>query len=185
VPGAWALYLLLTGVGYMCVEIGLVARTELVIGNPLYAVAINLAVFLVFNAVGSVLQDRAGATTPAVLAVLAVLGVGWGIGATALLARFALSAPLLVKAVLVALAVAPPGIALGRFYPFAVGELLRAGRGAAVPATYGLTTLASVLGSTLATALMIELGFVRVITLGAAAYVAACAVAIGGGARQG
>ena len=32
-PGAWVAYLWLTGIGYMCAEIGLIARTELFVGN--------------------------------------------------------------------------------------------------------------------------------------------------------
>jgi hypothetical protein len=55
-----------------------------------------------------------------------------------------------------------------------------AGRGEAIPATYGLTTLSSVWGSALASALMIEMGFSRVIALGAAAYLCACLVALVG-----
>jgi len=178
VPLSWALYLLLTGVGYMCVEIGLIAKTELFIGNPLYAVAVNLTVFLVFNALGSLLEDRAaGQGSPWVLLGFALGGIAWGLGATALSTRFLLSVPLAAKVALVALAVSPAAVALGRFYPHAVGRLVHAGRSEAIPATYGLTTLSSVWGSTFAAALMIEIGFSRVIALGGAAYLCACVVA--------
>ncbi|MEQ1508259.1 MAG: hypothetical protein ABMB14_38870, partial [Myxococcota bacterium] len=89
---------------------------------------------------------------------------------------YALSAPLPLKAVLVVVAVGPAGAALGTFYPYAVAQLAAEGRSLAVPATYALTTLSSVLGSAFATTAMIDLGFVRVIGLGAAAYLLAGAI---------
>ena len=172
VPFPWIAYLWVTGVGYMCVEIGLVARTELFVGNPLYAVALNLAVFLVASAAGSWFSEkRTGG--PLELAVAASLAVGWGLVATKLVTAWFLSVPLILKAVLVAIAVGPAGFALGMFYPFAVKRLTAEGRALAVPATYALTTLSSVLGSAFATTAMIDLGFVRVIVLGALAYLVA------------
>jgi spermidine synthase len=176
VPAAWILYLALTGIGYMCAEIGLIARTELFVGNPLYAVAINLAVFLVSSAAGSFLSERLKGG-PLVLASLAVSGIAWGIATTTLLDHYALSIPLFLKVGGVALAVGPAGAALGAFYPHAVSELVKEGRGTAIPGTYALTTLSSVMGSAFATTAILELGFSRIIGLGAIAYVLAGAVA--------
>ena len=176
VPAPWVAYLLLTGIGYMCVEIGLIARTELFVGKPLYAVALNLAVFLVASAAGSFAGER-GRLSPAWIALLTLLAVGWGHVATGLLTAQGLSWPLAAKALGVAVAVGPAGMALGTFYPFAVGELVRTGRVLAVPGTYALTTLSSVLGSAFAMTAIIELGFSRVIGLGAGSYVLACGIA--------
>jgi hypothetical protein len=175
VPFPWIAYLWVTGIGYMCVEIGLVARTELFVGNPLYAVALNLAVFLVSSAAGSYASERRTAG-PLELAIGAAVAVGWGLLATHYVTAWFLSVPLVLKAVLVAVAVGPAGFALGMFYPFAVSRLTAEGRAMAVPATYALTTLSSVLGSAFATTAMIDLGFVRVIVLGAMAYLVAGAI---------
>jgi hypothetical protein len=177
VPAAWVGYLLLTGIGYMCVEIGLIARTELFVGKPLYAVALNLAVFLVASAAGSFAGEKRR-LAPGWIALLTLLAVGWGQLATGQLTQHGLSLPLVVKALGVALAVGPAGMALGTFYPYAVGELVRSGRAAAVPATYALTTLSSVLGSAFAMTAIVELGFSRVIGLGAVTYALACCVAV-------
>jgi len=58
VPWPWVAYFLVAGVSYMCVEIGLMAKSELFLGSPLYAIAVVLALFLVSNGVGAYLQDR-------------------------------------------------------------------------------------------------------------------------------
>ncbi|MCA9572746.1 MAG: hypothetical protein KC656_33130, partial [Myxococcales bacterium] len=179
VPAIWVGYLLLTGIGYMCVEIPLIAKTELFIGNPLYAVSINLATFLVFNAVGAALQDEKRImASPVHLIAGVVLSVIWGVVLANLSASSLLSVPLPIKAVGVAIIVAPAGIVLGTFYPYCVGRIVEAGRGACVPMTYGLTTLSSVLGSAFAMTAIINLGFTNVILLGTVLYVLAVGVSL-------
>ncbi|MEZ4241536.1 MAG: hypothetical protein R3F59_36385 [Myxococcota bacterium] len=182
VPLPWVAYLLVSGVGYMAVEIGLIAKTELFVGNPLYAVALNLALFLVASAVGAALQDRwRDQRAPVRLVAFAVAGIVWGLLGARLCNAWLVGAPMVIKAVALAVAVVPTGIALGAFYPYAVERLVGEGRPGAVPMSYALTTLSSVLGSSLAIAAMIDLGFTRVILVGAALYVVAGAIAF---ARQ-
>ncbi|MEZ4238616.1 MAG: hypothetical protein R3F59_21190 [Myxococcota bacterium] len=184
VPLAWIGYLFASGIGYMCVEIGLIAKTELFVGNPLYAVALNLATFLVASACGAALQDRyRERTTPAVLAALAVGGVVWGLLAARACNTWLIGVPLPVKALALALAVFPPGMALGAFYPYCVARLVGEGRADAVPMSYGLTTLASVLGSSFAMTAIINLGFTRVIAIGVLGYVVASSIAFARGLR--
>ncbi|MCB9676933.1 MAG: hypothetical protein H6737_17590 [Alphaproteobacteria bacterium] len=179
VPAVWVGYLLLTGVGYMCVEIPLIAKTELFIGNPLYAVSINLATFLVFNAIGSYLQDEfkimRGAASLAVGVVFAVL---WGVGLATFMTSTLLSVALPLKAIGVALIVLPAGVVLGTFYPYCVSKLVAGDQGATVPMTYGLTTLSSVLGSAFAMAAIINLGFTNVMILGTVLYIGAAGVSL-------
>jgi hypothetical protein len=169
VPAIWGGYLLVSGVGYMLVEIGLIAKTELFVGNPLYAVAVNLASFLLANAVGAWLYDR---YTPPPLVLIAATGFGvvWGLGAVAICNGFLLSIPLPIKVLAVMVAVFPVGAALGAWYPQCVSRLNATGWRQSIPMTYGLTTLASVLGSTMAMTLIIDLGFTNVIGLGSIAY---------------
>jgi hypothetical protein len=179
VPPLWFAYLLTSGVGYMCVEIGLIAKTELFVGNPLYAVALNLAVFLIANAVGALLQDNIGLMRSGTWLIGATLvSVAWGVGAVEVLNATLLSMPLMLKAVGVLIAVFPAGLVLGTFYPYCVAQLVAAGKGPTVPMTYGLTTLASVLGSSFAMTAIIDLGFSRVIAIGAVCYVAAGVLAL-------
>ncbi|MEZ4319393.1 MAG: hypothetical protein R3F61_17900 [Myxococcota bacterium] len=179
VPAVWVGYLLLTGIGYMCVEIPLIAKTELFIGNPLYAVSINLATFLVFNAVGSFLQDEYKIMKgPPYLVGAVVLSVIWGVVLANFSASTLLSVALPLKALGVAVIVFPAGVTLGCFYPYCVSKLVGSDQGASIPMTYGLTTLSSVLGSAFAMAAIINLGFTNVIALGTVLYVAAVGLSL-------
>ncbi len=178
VPLPWLVYFGAAGIGYMCVQIGLIAKTELFIGNPLYAVAVNLAAFLIANALGALIQDRyRDQNRPAVLAILTVLAIGWGVLLAGICGTQLLSAPFLLKIVGVAITVFPPAMALGAWYPFGVHALVGSGKEAAVPITYALSTLSSVLGSVFAMTAIINLGFTTVIGLGAVGYAVAGVVA--------
>lgn len=172
VPPRWALYLLLSGVGYMCVQIPLIAKTELLVGNPLYAVSVNLAVFLIFNALGAGVFERRPKLPPIWLALAVGAAAAWGLVSMSYSIEALLSTPLIVKAFFVAVFVGPVAFVMGMFYPWCVTELTRAEQAGAVPMTYGLTTLASVLGSAFAMAAVINLGFTTVIALGVVLYTA-------------
>ena len=171
VPWPWVLYFFVTGVSYMCVEIGLIAKTELFLGSPLYAVAVILALFLASNGLGAYLKHRLLAfRSPATLVLPAVAAVAWGAIAAHLCSARLLSLPLVLKILCVALCVGPAGTFLGMFYPFGVAGVVEAGRHSAVPATYALATLSSVWGAAWAMTSMTNLGFSVVILIGAAGY---------------
>jgi hypothetical protein len=175
VPWPWVLYFFVTGVSYMCVEIGLIAKTELFLGSPLYAAAVILALFLAGNALGAYLQDRLRAFRgPATLLlpglVAAIAAIAWGVLATHLGNAHLLSLPLPLKILCVALSVAPAGLFLGMFYPLGVERVVAAGHRAAVPATYAMATLSSVWGASWAMTAITNLGFSAVILMGASGY---------------
>jgi len=159
----------------MCVEIGLIAKTELFLGSPLYAVAVILALFLASNGLGAYLQDRLrvfrGPVMQALPGMIATIAaVAWGVLATHLCNAHLLSLPLPIKIFCVALSVGPAGTFLGMFYPFGVERVVEAGHRAAVPATYAMATLSSVWGSAWAMTAITNLGFSAVILMGAAGY---------------
>jgi hypothetical protein len=171
VPWPWVLYFFAAGVSYMCVEIGLIAKTELFLGSPLYAVAVILALFLLSNGLGAYLRDRERVFRGlATLVLLAVAAIAWGFLATHLCNARLLSLPLPLKILCVALGVGPAGTFLGMFYPFGVERVVTAGRRAAVPATYAMATLSSVWGASWAMTAITNLGFSAVILMGAAGY---------------
>ncbi len=172
VPWPWLLYFFVAGVSYMCVEIGLIAKTELFLGSPLYAVAVILALFLASNGLGAYLQDRLRVFHgPATLALPTVAAIAWGVLATNLCNARLLLLPLPLKIICVVLCVVPAGTFLGMFYPFGVERVVEAGRRAAVPATYAMATLSSVWGASWAMTAITNLGFSAVILMGAAGYV--------------
>jgi len=171
VPWPWALYFFAAGLSYMCVEIGLIAKAELFLGSPLYAVAVILALFLASNGVGALLQDRLRVFRgPATLVLPTVAAIAWGVLATHLCNARLLSLPLPLKILCVAFSVVPAGTFLGMFYPFGVERVVEAGRRGAVPATYAITTLSSVWGAAWAMTAITNLGFSPVILMGAAGY---------------
>jgi hypothetical protein len=171
VPWPWVLYFFVAGVSYMCVEIGLIAKTELFLGSPFYAVAVILALFLASNGLGAYLQDRLRVLRdPAMLVLPAVAAIAWSVLATHLCNARLLSLPLPLKLLGVALSVAPAGTFLGMFYPFGVERVVAAGRRPAVPATYAMATLSSVWGASWAMTAITNLGFSTVILMGAAGY---------------
>jgi hypothetical protein len=179
VPWPWVLYFFLAGVSYMCVEIGLMAKAELFLGSPLYAVAVILALFLASNGLGAYLVDRHRVFRGfATLVPLTVLAIAWGALATYLCNARLLSLPLPIKILCVLLAVMPAGMLLGMFYPFGVRRVVGAGRLSAVPATYAMSTLSSVWGASWAMTAVTNLGFSTVILLGAAGYALTGAVAL-------
>ena len=173
VPWPWALYFFVAGLSYMCVEIGLIAKAELFLGSPLYAVAVILALFLASNGAGALLHDRLRVRVswgPATLVLPAVAAIAWGVLATHLCNARLLSLPLPLKILCVAVSVVPAGTFLGMFYPFGVERVVEAGRRAAVPATYAIATLSSVWGASWAMTAITNLGFSAVILMGAAGY---------------
>jgi hypothetical protein len=171
VPWPWVLYFFAAGVSYMCVEIGLIAKTELFLGSPLYAVAVILALFLASNGLGAYLEHRVHVLRgPVTLVLPAVAAIVWGVVATHLCKAHLLSLTLPLKIVCVALGVTPAGTFLGMFYPFGVERVVESGRRPAVPATYALATLSSVWGSAWAMTAITNLGFSAVILIGAAGY---------------
>ncbi len=171
-PWPWVLYFYVAGLSYMCVEIGLIAKAELFLGSPLYAVAVILALFLASNGLGAYLQDRLRVFRgPATLVLPTVAAIAWGVLGTHLCNAHLLSLPLPLKILCAALCVVPAGTFLGMFYPFGVARVVEAGHRAAVPATYVMATLSSVWGSAWAMTAITNLGFSAVILMGAAGYV--------------
>jgi hypothetical protein len=171
VPWPWVLYFFVAGLSYICVEIGLIAKAELFLGSPLYAVAVILALFLASNGLGAYLQDRLRVFRgPAMLVPPTVAAVAWGVLATHLCNARLLSLPLPIKIFCVALSVVPAGTLLGMFYPLGVKSVVDAGHRAAVPATYAMATLSSVWGASWAMTAITNLGFSAVILMGAAGY---------------
>ncbi len=176
-PIGWLSYFFVSGISYMGVQIGLIGKVELFVGNPLYAVAVILACFLVANGIGAYLQERLGIMKGAVtLALVSAVTIVWGVLCVELLNSYLLSIPMILKVLAVAIAVMPCGIALGMYYPFGVQTLVKMGRESTVPITYGAATLSSVLGSSLAVTILPNFGFSTIIIFGAVGYVSVALV---------
>ncbi|MDP8224762.1 MAG: hypothetical protein P9L99_15490 [Candidatus Lernaella stagnicola] len=176
-PSGMMIYLIVTGFCYMLVEIAYMARLELFLENPLYSMALLLTIFLLTNAIGSLLYNRYQRRLPMTFVPLVAAVV---VSATIFLLKALivsrLDMPLPLKLLLAVAVVSPTGVVLGFFYPYVVTWLHRHDRADAVPVTYALSTLSSVAGATYAMTMIINWGYTNIMWQAVAGYVLLAAV---------
>lgn len=171
-PAPWLMYFLVSGIAYMCIEIGLMAKMELFLGSPLYAVAVILAIFLIANGVGAYLQDKYGTMRgPKTLVFFTTISVLWALLLATFCNTYLLSVFFPLKLVMVAITVFPAGTVLGMYYPFGVSRLVGDGYRESVPATYAIATLSSVAGSSFAMTVIVNVGFSTIVMAGLVGYI--------------
>ncbi|HTC24746.1 MAG TPA: hypothetical protein VK688_10300, partial [Gemmatimonadales bacterium] len=185
--GCWSYlaYFAGLGLGFIMIEITLLQRFTLFLGEPIYAFAVVLGSLLVFTGAGAYLGERLsrragggiGVALTAAIAVLAVTAVG-------MLHVFDMTLGLGLpwRVIISAALVAPLGIALGM--PFPLG-LVAVGAGAPtlVPWAWGVNGFFTVIGSVLAMILGMLFGFSTVLVVAGACYVM-CFLAFRMGAWQ-
>ena len=162
------------------IEIALLQRFALFLGQPAYALAAILASLLVFTGFGSALSGRLArdprrALRVVVLAVPVVLAItslatGWMFDA-------ALGWPFAMRVVLAMVLLGPLGIVLGMPFPTGL-RALPEGAAALVPWAWGVNGFFTVIGSVLAMILGMALGFRAVLILAAFCYAIAWSAAI-------
>jgi spermidine synthase len=165
------LYMAATGTGFMCLEIPLIQRFILVLGEPALALAVVLATLLIAGGVGSLVMGRlADRGMPPVAVPLAV-------GLVAVLMRVILpglqaslltmpSAGALAGSILLLL---PVGFVLGM--PFPLGLRLAAQVAPdSIALFWAISAGFSMLGSVLAALVALQLGFSAVLLVGAGLY---------------
>jgi len=175
-PG-WPLvlgYFACLGLGYIVVQIGLLQRLILLLGKPVYSLAVILSTMLLASGLGSFV---AGRLAPERLRA----GLTPRIGAAALLlVAYAFLLPDVIDALLgrpfpvrlasSVLLVALPAFLMGMPFPTGIRALELSGRGGLVPWVWGINGALSVTASVTAIILAIELGYTPVFLLGAACY---------------
>lgn len=171
-PAPALAYLLISGFCYMLVEVALMAKLELFMQDPAVAMATVITIFLLTTGVGSLVHQRLISLVgirvfPFVVAALVLLAIP----ALRVVLEYLVGLPLVVRLLVVAVVTFPIGTALGAFYPWLVDRLVATDHGSNVPITYGISTLASVIGASFAMTMMIPWGFNRLLLLGVAGYV--------------
>jgi hypothetical protein len=171
------IYFGLLGLAFMMVEIPLLQRFILYLGQPAYAVAAVLFSLLLFSGIGSRLSERiplrAGLgglvililVAPLLLPVLFDATLGW---------------PLAARLAATALALAPLGFLMGVPFPSGI-RLLAAGQAqggesgspGSIPWVWAVNGAASVIAPILAALLALSLGFNAVLRLGGLCYLGA------------
>ena len=180
-------YFLLLGLGFLALEMSLMQRFTLLMGDPLLAVAVVLSGFLFFSGCGS-LCSRQWTRSPSQAIVVA----GVGIALVAPLVLWLSHALLGIVAtwnttgrfLLVLTLLAPLAFLMG--WPFPAGMLLlEKWSPGLLPWAWGINGFASVAAAPLTVLLAMSLGFRLVLALAVMAYLLAVVLALRVGWREG
>jgi hypothetical protein len=173
-------YFLLLGLGFLAVEMSLMQRFTLIMGDPLLAVAVVLSGFLFFSGCGSLCSSR-WVTSPlqavvvsglaiALLAPLILFLSQWSLGQVSTwntASRFLFTLSL----------IAPLAFLMG--WPFPAGmTLLEKVSPSLLPWAWGVNGFASVAAAPLTVLLAMSLGFRLVLSLSVTAYLLAVVFAV-------
>ncbi len=176
VPFLW--YFLCLGAGYILIQVALIQKFVLLLGQPTYALTVIVFSMLVASGLGSFLSRKVVADEDGRLAAV-LIGVAVLVGALAAGARPLVTAaatwPLGLKVTVTALAIAPAAFLMGMPFPSGLRRLERR-HAPSVRWAWSLNAAASVLGSAGAIFLAIYLGLRTTLLIGGVLYVAALAV---------
>ena len=172
-----AAYFMAIGLAFMLVEIALMQRLTLFLGNPTLGLTVALSTLLVSSGAGSLwVGGRAGrALTSGRLVGRVALGLGLALGAAALVSRHAVSSfggsQTLTRLAVAVAVVAPAGFVMGTLFPLGMSVARR------IPESptawfWALNGGASVVASVLAMVVATNAGIERLLLLGAATYAA-------------
>ena len=173
-----ALYFGALGLGYLLLEMAVLSRLTLLVGDPLTAASVTIAGFLVFSGLGSAVAARCGADASRPARFVPWLTVGLAVLAALevpLLTRLGVATGGVSPGLRVALAVcvlSPLAFLMG--FPMPLG-LARLDRSAAplVPWAWGVNGFASVLAAPLATIIAMSSGYSTVTWSACVLYVTA------------
>ena len=153
--GARLAYFASLGAGFMTIEITAIQAFTVFLGHPVYSMAITLTALLVTTGLGSALAGTRGAAPNVTITRAVVAIVAWAIVTAVALQPvldLAIGWPLVARGLVVALWLAPAGLALGMPFPTAIAALEQE-RPGLVPWAWGVNGCFSVLSS-LATVLV-------------------------------
>jgi spermidine synthase len=167
-------YFACLGLGFIVVEIGLLQRLILLLGKPVYALAVILSTMLLASGAGSFAagrfpETRLGGRLAALLGIAAAVIVLYAFFLPAVISAL-LGSPFTVRLIGSVALVSLPGFLLGMPFPSGIRALELGGRQHLVPWVWGINGAMSVMASVSAIILAIELGYTAVFLLGAACY---------------
>ena len=180
-PG-WLTYFGLLGAAFMLVEVALLQRFVLLLGHPVYSLAVTLFSLLLGTGLGSFLSRRIADEHVRSRLILALLGIA-ALGVVAIVVL-----PPLIKAAIawglgvrLALAVAlmlPAGLLMGVPLPAGI-RLLARRQPDLLPWVWAMNGALSVVGATLAVFIAMNWGFSATLLTGTGLYLLAAAIAGG------
>ena len=162
------------GVGFMLVEISLIQRFVLFLGQPVLSLAVLLFSLLIGAGAGSLYSGRLAAgrisrgIAAASLSIVATVAIY-----TFLLPHIfnqLLGLPLAVRLLAVVIALTPLGFLMGFPFPLGIRMLKEMEMGKYIPWMWGINGIGSVLGSVLTIVVAISSGFTGALLIGAGCY---------------
>jgi spermidine synthase len=180
VPWRTLLFFSGLGLGFILIEIALLQRFTLFLGEPVYTLAAVLASLLVFSGVGSAfagrLKSEPGPALTRIIPLLIAL-----VAVTAVLAPYVFSAalglPLPIRILISILLIGPLSIMLGMPFPLGLRSAVRDGAWV-VPWAWGVNAFFTVIGSVLALILGMAFGFTLVLCVAGGCYLISLLAAI-------
>lgn len=170
---AAASYFSLIGLAFMLLEIGLVLRFSLVLGQPIYSLAVTLMSLILATGLGSLASERLALGSRRVRALS--LGMAAAIGAVVVVlpwvAALAMGRSLGLRMLAVLALTFPLGLVAGFFFPVGI-RLLRCRSATADAWMWGLNGAFGVLGSILAVILSMAFGIPWCLGVAALLYLA-------------
>ena len=160
--GGYLLYFICLGLGFMLVEIPLIQKFILFLGQPLYAIAVILSSLLIFSGIGSLLSGKFSQhevlnRLRTIIFILCVFFVLYIYGLPVIFEKF-LGASGLIRVILSILLILPLGMLMGMAFPLGI-RLLEQDGSAMIPWVWGVNGACSVMGSILAWGLSLNFGY--------------------------
>ncbi len=162
-------YFGLLGLGFLFVEIPLMQRFILFLGQPIFAFTAVLSSLLLFSGLGSLASPRIPSHRMLPLLVIAILLYPLGL---TLLFEALLGAPMALRLIATGLCLAPLGFLMGIPFPGGLDWLRRQAPGL-IPWAWAINGSTSVLASILAAMIALSAGFSWVLVAAALAYAGA------------
>lgn len=173
-------YFLCLGAGYILIQVALIQKFVLLLGQPTYALTVIVFSMLVASGAGSYFSRRVVAGDDArltrVLAAIAVLVAVLAFGASRLV-EVAAAWPLPVKILATTLSITPAAFLMGMPFPSGL-QRLEERHAPSIRWAWSLNAAASVLGSAGAIFLAIYLGLRATLLIGGSLYLCALAVIV-------
>jgi hypothetical protein len=163
----------------MLVEIPLIQKFILFLGQPLYSIAVILASLLIFSGLGSLLATRFNIHSMAnrLCLVLVILCVLLAVSIFILPAVFNLflGTAVILKIIIALCSIAPLAICMGMALPIGIRMVEQDGPGI-IPWVWAVNGACSVLGSVLAWGISLNFGFNTTLLTAATIYFSACLI---------
>ncbi|HEY51361.1 MAG TPA: hypothetical protein G4O20_06100 [Dehalococcoidia bacterium] len=164
----------LIGIGFMLIEISLIQRFILYLGQPVLSMAVLLFSLLLGAGLGSLYSGRLtrevifkGITTAAIF--IAVLAIAY-IFLIPLIFHQLLGLDLALRLLVMVVMLVPLGFIMGFPFPLGIRALKAMEMDGYIPWMWGLNGVGSVLGSALTIVIAISFGFAQALLLGAICY---------------